>query len=91
MGHSDIDAAVERAMRRQAETEHVPHPDDPDKSNYGDGGECAVCGAPLDKPPQPDGPQFCETHDVDDLRALADREHEIERLSRVQKEDWDDG
>lgn len=69
MGTSDIDAAVEREMRRQAETEHVPYPDDPATGSYGDRAECAVCGVPLDRPPEPDGLLFCERHDRDDLRA----------------------
>lgn len=74
MGTSDIDAAVERAMRREATQEPPDYPDDPAAGSYGDRGECAVCGRPLDRPPQPEGPQFCDSHDIEDLRALADRD-----------------
>lgn len=91
----DIDIAVARARRREAETA-MRHPDDPDPpQQYGDRGECAVCGRPLDRPPEPDGYLFCDNHDEDDLRAMEEhfeerrREAQVERLAGTQRENWD--
>lgn len=82
MGSSDIDAAVERDMRRKATAgDDVPH----DARHYGDRGECAVCGRPLNKPPQPEGPQFCGEHDMDDLRRIADRFDQRRREAQVER------
>lgn len=55
-----------------------------DTRNYGDRGECAVCGKPLDKPPQPEGPQFCDNpdHDLNALREKEERRDDDQTVPR---------
>jgi len=62
MGHKNIDRAVERDMRQKAETE--PQPTD---SGYD--GECAVCGRPCMANIR-GSHDFCENHDIEDLRDM---------------------
>lgn len=55
-----------------------PYPDDLDEpQQYGDQAECAVCGRPLDRAPEPDGYVFCEEHDEDDLRVMEEQVRQI--------------
>lgn len=66
-----------------------------DTRNYGDEAECAVCGKPLRRPPHhPEEPDFCESHDRDDLRVkekhideqIREREGMTAREKRLEEE-----
>lgn len=71
----DIDTAVERDMRRKAETgpRREPLPKD---------GECAVCGRPV--PSSVTGVELCDNHSIEDYRSM--REHMDERARRAEEQ-----
>lgn len=56
----DIDTAVERDMRRKAETER--------RNGRGQQGECAVCGRPCTS--NVTSIELCTNHSIEDYRAM---------------------
>lgn len=71
----DIDTAVERDMRRKAETEPRQEPLPRD-------GECAVCGRPVPKKVR--GVELCNSHTVEDLDAKREAMSARERRAEEQ-------
>lgn len=71
----DIDTAVERDMRRKAETEprREPLPRD---------GECAVCGRPC--PSSVKNVELCNNHSIEDLEAKREAMRPRERRAEEQ-------